>query len=346
LIGRRTLIGAGASALLGTAVLFAWMHIDPVSYRRHVFQPVRAVVYFVAELNLKSGLDGIDVIRVSEPETVLIKARQPRDVDISAALYRPSSPGPAPVIVLLHGSYPWGRREGLIRVLGAELSARGWLAVAPDARGFGATSDPTDIKDPESWRTENDLRRVIDFVEQSADVEPGAIFVLGHSMGANHALEGGLADRRVKALVLVGPGRYLGEDAIEMSDWDRARFAADRDLPAPIPGSVGSFTRSLGNIEKMARAELAGDDHKPILLVDGDQEGEAKLEYLRRIVRRMDGPVEYITLENTGHYCGVRSFFGSETVFVRVELFDAFLGVLLRFLDGQRAGLRAPAGSG
>ncbi len=337
----RKLIVAGA--LFGIAAAaggYAFLRIDPVGFRSVIFQPVREVTYFVRELDVLHGWSDIERVEIPAAGTVVIPATEDSDrspVTITAGVYRPATEGPAPALIIQHGSYPWGRKAGLVRLLGARLAAAGFLVIAPDARGFGDTTDPVDPDDPESWRTAADLNRVIDFLLEKEDADPANIFVLGHSMGANHALEGGLENPRVRALILVGPGRFTRAEDVQVPEWVRARFAADRRLEEPVPVDVARFAYSLGNIRLLAETRLAAGDHQPILLIDGEMEGAAKLAYLDSIVATLPGPIEYHTLPGTGHYCGVRSFYGSETVYFRPDMFEPFWAILIEFLERQRS---------
>ena len=76
-----------------------------------------------------------------------------------------------------------------------------------------------------------------------------------------------------------------------------------------------------------------GDHQAPKGPDDGERECAANLEYLRRAVADMAPPVEYVTLADTGHYCGVRSFFGAGTVYSRPDMFDSFLKTVTDFLQ-------------
>lgn len=327
------------AVILGCTVaigLFALLKVDPVRFRTVVFQPAREVVYFVRELNALTNWDSIERVILPEPETVVIPATRETDIDIIAGVYRSHAPTPTPAVILLHGSSPWGRKAGLMRLLGTRLAQRGWWVIAPDARGFGDTEDPTNINDPDSWRTSGDLGRVIDYIAETGEVDLQTIIVVGHSLGANHALESGLDEPRVKGLVLIGPSRYpRGQDSI-VPDWQRARFSADRRLRFPIPHNVAVFTNTLGNIRLLAESELTHEIHKPILLIDGEKEGNANLTYLSDIVSELSGPIEYHTLRETGHYCGARSFYGSPTVYYQPRMFEPFFELLTDFLRRQK----------
>lgn len=334
---RRILLLAGITGVILVASLYAFLKIDPVSYRTYVFQPVREISFFIRELDALTNPAGIQKTVIPEPETVVIPASAPSGVDITAGIYRPVSSTAAPALILLHGSYPWGRKAGLVRMLAKRLADNGYFVIVPDARGFGDTADPATIDDPESWRTASDLSQVVDYLSQEVMVDSNSIYVLGHSMGANHALEGGLPDSRIKALILVGPGRFTQQEDFAVPDWERARFSADRRLQRPVSSEVAQFAYSLGNIRLLAKTELSKPNHKPILLIDGEKEGEAKLAYLAAIVSVLKGPIEYRTLPGTGHYCGVRSFYGSEMIYYRSEMFAPFLEMVLKFLNRQHA---------
>jgi len=335
-LGKLALIIVAISAIIAGS-LYAFFLVNPVAFRTVVFQPVREISFFIRELDVLSDWGDIEKVVVPEPETVTIPASGPYGVNIIAGVYRPAVSGRAPAIVLQHGSYPWGRKAGLIRLLAARLAEKGFYVIAPDARGFGDTADPQQVNDSEAWRTAADLSRVVDYLIATGEVDPGNIYVLGHSMGANHTLEGGLADSRIKALILVGPGRYTQQQDILVPEWVRARFSADRQLEQPISIETVRFAYSLGNLRLLAKSKLAKPDHKPILLIDGEKEGEAKLAYVADIVKTLRGPVEYHTLADTGHYCGVRSFYGAETIYYQPRMFDPFFKIVLDFLDLQRS---------
>ena len=102
----------------------------------------------------------------------------------------------AQTVVVVHGFHGSGAFfEGLLR----DLAADGWLAIAPDLPGHGA-SEPWDPKEPaeEQWRMLEAFMAVL-------EVPPAA--VVGHSRGGSVAIQ--LAARRparVRALVLVSSG--------------------------------------------------------------------------------------------------------------------------------------------
>ena len=333
---RRLLIVGLVGGLLCVGVSYLLLQLDPVRFRQWVFQPVREITYFYKELDALHQWNHIVRVQIPEPEVVRIPPKGKDSVEIVASVYRPiGKKGKSPLLIALHGSYPWGRKAALIRLLGLRLSSMGWTMVAPDARGFGDTADPIDIENPQSWRTDGDLRRLIDYWVKEGSIDPEHIIVLGHSMGANHALEGGLVDSRVDGLILIGPGRYPNKIDEKVPDWERARFSADREIPKPISLEVARYSFTRGNIRLLSQSALLDSAHIPILIIDGELEGRAKLDYMRDIVHRLPGRVTYRTLQNTGHYCGVRSFYGSATVYYQPAMFEPFFKLISGFLDAQ-----------
>lgn len=331
---RRLLVsGLAAFAVLTASLAILWL-IDPVAFRLFAFQPIREVRFFFNELGGTSGWSHVRRVTVMEPEQIAIEKSRPNEIKIVADLYESSGIGTrAPGIVLLHGSSPYGRKAGLIRLLGSTFQQRGWVVLAPDARGYGDTDDPVQVNDAAAWAVGNDVRRVLDYITGLPEVDVENIFVLGHSVGAGHALEAALNDERVKGLILIGPARHLDGSDSTPSLWTRVRFSADRRLEDPVPGAVLQASRSRTNIVNFASGALAYPGHIPLLVIDGEWEGAMNLEYLRNVVGKISPPIQYRTLSGTGHYCGVRSFFGSSTIYFRSDLFESFVQVIDDFLE-------------
>jgi len=330
----RRLLIFGVVIVLAVSVLLGgfWL-IDPVSFRLMVFQPVREVRLFAKELGGLGSLHKIERISLPAAEIVRIDKSHPDQINIVADLYRPKSVDESvPGILFLHGSSPYGRRAALVRMVGAELSTRGWIMLAPDARGYGDTDDPTLLDSAAGWAVDTDIRRLLTYLVNIPGVDPQRIVVIGHSIGAGHALEGALDDVRVSALILVGPARF--RDGIEGSvgRWERVRYSADRRLNEVVSEELLLKRYRNTDIAGFASGPLSKPGHIPILIVDGELEGSGNQIYLKSIVDQIAAPVEYETLQDTGHYCGVRSFFGSNDMYYREEQFRRFPDVVDRFL--------------
>ncbi len=310
--------------------------VNPVGFRLIIFQPVRELVFFIRELDALNSWDKIERIVIPKTYKVVTITTENRDeLNISADLYLPDGEGNAPAILLLHGSSPWGRKAGLIRLVGFHLQKDGWIALAPDARGFGETEDPENINDPEAWSVKEDVRRCVDYLLGLERTNPHRVYVLGHSMGANHALEGALTDSRVKALILIGPSRYLHGIDSHLSLWNRTRFSADRKLSHPVSGEVMKATMLSSDISLLANGPLKKPDHTPILLIDGQLEGENNLNFLKDVAADIAPPLIYRTLNGAGHYCGVVNVMGTDFVYYRPDLFNQFMKILTWFLESD-----------
>jgi pimeloyl-ACP methyl ester carboxylesterase len=322
--------GLLAGIAIGGSVFFA---VDPVHFRRVIFQPVREASLFLTELSPQSHWREIEEIRVPSADKVAIPREQPGDLKIVADLRLPRGEEPAPAILLLHGSAPWGRKAGLIQLLGARLQEEGWIVLAPDARGFGESDDPPDPSGLNAWTVRNDVRRMINFLTSNPRTDRERIFVFGHSSGAGLALAGGLQLSEVKALILVGTPRFLNGSDERISAWMLSRLAADRGLGNPIPEELAKRERVETGISGYADGLLGMKGHKPMLLVDGEFENEAGLKFLEDVAKRISPPIQYRTLAKTGHYCGVFNLFGSDTIFYRKDLWENFFRVIDDYLD-------------
>ena len=310
-------------------VVAALYYVDPVRFRRFFFQPVREVLFFQRELGIISKWDKVKKIRIPFDTTITIPKNAKDDLKIAASLKIPQEQGRLPAVLLLHGSSPFGRKNALIHLLAYRLFNTGWIVLSPDARGFGESNDPLDIDNPSSWNVENDVRRCIDYLFKQPKTDTNKIFVIGHSMGAGHALEGSLDDPRVRALILIGPPRYMGR--FEASLWKRSRFSADREISKPIKKEITELRILKTDISNYAKGPLKIFGHKPLLLFDGDFEGDENLSFLATVASEISPPFIYHTLKDTGHYCGVYNLFGSESIYYRPDLFDPFWELLMNY---------------
>lgn len=311
----------------------SFFFIDPVKFRKIVFQPIREIIFFQKELGGLTSWGKIEKKIVTPSKKIIIPSVRKGELKIVSDLWVPNGERPVPAILLLHGNSPWGRKNGLIRLLAHEFSEAGWIVLSPDARGFGETADPKNIEDPKAWIVKNDIRRCIDYLSSFPVTDSDCIYVLGHSRGAGHALEGALDDSRVRSLILIGPPRFLG--GFKLSFWKRIRFSADRGLIHPISEEVLQARMIKTDISFYAKNQLKKVGHKPILLIDGELEGVENLTFLAKIAKEINPPLTYCTLPNTGHYCGVINLFGSDSIYYRPDLFNNFILIIKDYMDKE-----------
>jgi pimeloyl-ACP methyl ester carboxylesterase len=329
---RWLLVFAGIFAAIAVAAS-AFFAVNPVSFRKTVFQPVREARLFWKELTPLSHWREIEKTQVPEATIVSIPKEQAGDLKIVADLRMPRGVGRAPAFLLLHGSAPWGRKAGLIRLLGSRLQEEGWIVLAPDARGFGESDNPPDPSNANAWTVQNDVKRLINFLLANPRTDHERIFVFGHSFGGGQALAGALQLPEVKALILVGPTRYLSEIDEKIPHWTLSRMAADRGLNKPIPVEAAEQMKIETDISRYADGLLREEGHKPILLVDGEFESEAELKFLANVASKITPPFQYETLSATRHYCGVFNFFGSDIIYYRKDIWSSFFDLIIEYVD-------------
>lgn len=209
-----------------------------------------------------------------------------------------------PGVVIIHGSTPLGRKLPLYRILAKKLVDRGYIVLTYDVRGFGESDDPEEIDDVKSWNSTNDTIQAVSYLCSFKNVNISKIYVIGHSAGADGAMPAGIMDERIKKIVAIGPPRRVKSRILEKNAPDLQygwkRFSRDR--------KIGRFIKLNTFLTFVLKSSNMYDDyfyggHIPILLIDGELEGENDLLFLRATFKNMTEPKKYITLNDTGHYC-------------------------------------------
>ncbi|MBK8011548.1 MAG: alpha/beta fold hydrolase [Deltaproteobacteria bacterium] len=137
-----------------------------------------------------------------------------------ALLLRPTTPGPHPAVLLIHGHD--GRAEELTRVrdtyhraLGVHLAAAGFVVLAPDVRSFGAfkiegqghnqyARNVRAAGDVYARLAINDARVAFHVLQGVEGVDPDRIGIAGLSLGGFVALVAAAAEPEIRAVVVSG----------------------------------------------------------------------------------------------------------------------------------------------
>lgn len=244
---------------------------------------------------LVEHLDGDSVIVLRDrarPENLTIPG-VPR---LSADLYpaAPGTPGRRPLLVLVHGSAPEGRRHPLCRTLAEQLSAEGFPVLALDLRGFGS-SDPPKAPLSENLRFEEDVRAAAVYAIDRGLAQQGGIVYVGHSLGAAVVLRASRLDpppAAVVALSIPASREIFGEQV----DGSWRRFATERleDMHWPADdASIAAMERYL--LELDPEAQRVEGLPAPTLLVFGATERGATNP------PRWDPPHEVLLIPGAGH---------------------------------------------
>jgi dipeptidyl aminopeptidase/acylaminoacyl peptidase len=168
-------------------------------------------------------------VRTATPQPIVreVELQVPNGaVTLAGTLMLPADPGPAPVVVFLHGSRAEGRWAS--RFLATRLAQRGVGAFVYDKRGVGASTG--------DWRQAGvedltgDAAAVIRALAADARVDARRIGLHGHSQGGTLAP---MVAARTRVAFVVGSAAAAGPtDSIELFsvlNWvlPRARTAAD-----------------------------------------------------------------------------------------------------------------------
>ncbi len=136
------------------------------------------------------------------------------------------APGPQPPVVLQHGFIGTARGNWEVPGIVAALVAAGRQAVAPDARGHGASAKP---HDPAFY---GEARMARDVIELADHLGLGGFDLAGYSMGAVVSLIVGSTGTRVRRLAVGGVGeggRLGGAETSVTPDGRHGRGAARAD---------------------------------------------------------------------------------------------------------------------
>jgi dipeptidyl aminopeptidase/acylaminoacyl peptidase len=226
-----------------------------------------------------------------------------KGVTLAGTLCRPAAAGRHPGVLLLHGSTPQGRKLGLYRLLSRGLTGRGYVVLNIDLRGYGDSDDPPRADRAESFDFIGDTHCAVTYLGTLDGVDPGRLFIVGHSFGANIAITTAIESPAIRAIVALGPSRRFKERVATELDYFRRRTMRYMGLPDPIP--TGIYLQIEPPHLDDHQSYFADPDHKPLLLVDGSRESDPDRSFLQRLYDSMAAPKAYITLPESDHYANV-----------------------------------------
>jgi pimeloyl-ACP methyl ester carboxylesterase len=304
----------------------------PGWFRLVVLQPARDTLFFQREIQPWSN-PALIARHVPIPDdTVVIPPADSGEINIKLDLWIPETT-PAPAVLLLHGSSPRGRKLGMNMLLADRLREQGWFVVTPDSRGFGDSDVPANIADPSAWSVRSDISRLAEFALRHPASE-GSLAAIGHSHGGSQLLQTGFQDLPFSAAILIGPSRHSSDKP--PSRWERARFSSDRRIPRLMPLNVVASTREQQDILRWAAGVLDGAARPPppLLLIDGEREGERLIGILSRAAVMLGPNASHVTVQGSHHYCGAYQLpWPMKTIYYRPETFDRCVAAITGFLS-------------
>ena len=135
----------------------------------------------------------------------------------TGTLTRPRAPGRYPAILLITGSGSQNRDEELFGhkpflLLADELTRRGLAVLRVDDRGVGGSTG--DVANATTEDFVGDVMAGIEFLRSRPDVDGDRIGLLGHSEGANIAVEVAAKSERVTFIVLLATTTVPGDELL------------------------------------------------------------------------------------------------------------------------------------
>jgi dipeptidyl aminopeptidase/acylaminoacyl peptidase len=218
------------------------------------------------------------------------------DAKVEFFLQHPSTPGPQPTLILLHGNQPslpsaggrvfvqWGELE--------RLSVMGFAVAAISLPGFGGSTGPKDFAGPFA---QDAVGAVISHLEQTGIAKPECTTIQGISLGAVTGALLAAKDRRIVGLVLIS-GAY-----------DLPSLFANQGRSG-VAEVLAEFNRQTGGGEQARRERSALFQAAKIkahtLILNGardDRTDPAQAEQLKNAILAGGGQAESVIYPEFGH---------------------------------------------
>ena len=244
----------------------------------------------------RSEIGGLDPSILAEP--VLVRYPAADGLQIPALLYRPTGPGPKPVVVVWHGG-PEGQERPLFQPLAQVLAEDGVAVLLPNVRGSSGYGKAFLAMDDGAKREQalGDIGATLDFIASQPDLDASRVAVYGGSYGGYMVLAtAAFYPARIRAAVdVVGISSiptFLESTAPYRRDLRRAEYGDERD---PAVRAVQERISPLGRADAIQAA---------LYVIQGKNDprvpqGEA--EQIVAAVRRRGGQVWYLLALDEGH---------------------------------------------
>jgi len=251
-----------------------------------------------------------------------------------------------------------GTKQGTGRRLGPIFAARGYVALAFDYRGWGASESQLMAVDPQPAPSETgemtirvrplrwqmnytdqteDIRAAISFLAGEPDVDSNRIGIMGSSYGGGLVTWVAGHDPRVKCVVAQVPGLGGARPAAAEKRMYELHMKQARGETEPVPIETGKLGGKMARYDQMrvnpakniafSAAEAAARLAVPALFVVAENEELSDNETVRRVhegIKARGVPTDFLVIKNITHYGIYREGFEEAT---RAELawFDRHL---------------------
>ena len=177
-----------------------------------------------------------------------------RGITVAANVYTPAGYDPAKTYAAVVVAHPnGGVKEQVAGLYAQKLAEAGYITIAADASYQGASSGEPRGYDVPEYRI-NDIRGMVDFIQQYPGVDPERVGALGICGGGGYTLGAAQNDKRIKAVATLsmfntGDVRRNGymrtqtatiQERLKAAAEARAREAAGG--PVEYPAGMGNMT--------------------------------------------------------------------------------------------------------
>ena len=263
----------------------------------------------------KSEVGGLDTKLFSEPELITVKSFD--SLKITGFLYEPSTKGPHPVVVYIHGGPESQYRPGFSSNIQYWVKELGIAVLATNVRGssgFGKSF----VKLDNGYLRENSVKDIgafLDYIDADSNLDSDKIAVFGGSYGGYMVLSSMMHynDRLRCAVDVVGISNFvtfLKNTKSYRRDLRRAEYGDER---------IPEMRKFLNKISPNNNAEKIT---KPIFIIQGYNDPRVpytEAEQMRDIIRSNGGDVWYMVAMDEGH--GFRKKFNRDYYTNAVSVF-------------------------
>src|SRR5207248_10455811 len=179
------------------------------------------------------------------PATLYIPRNTPHNLEFP---FQPAPDRRPPLVVVAHG---YMADQNIMSSIARSLARAGYGVLTFDFRGHGANTHPFE------GELDGDLDAALDWAGRSPDVDGSRVVLLGHSMGAEAALEFASRDPRPKAVVPLSGGNVIDDIRVPPN----VLLIASSGDPKPIRDRQARVERYLAGRTNVHRIVVHGKDH-------------------------------------------------------------------------------------
>jgi pimeloyl-ACP methyl ester carboxylesterase len=225
-------------------------------------------------------------------------------------------------------------------MLSRTLSKQGYDVALFDFRGYGESDRPEGVTF-ENYDFRNDVDTILSHLQWDQCA------LIGYSLGASIAMNycASYQDPRVKAIVSLKPGRrfyerILADNAKEYNAY-KSRYIQFTGLKRKLPEHLFRSIFANANIDN-AIDYFKTKHHSPLLLVDGEKEGDAFKQYMRKYFESIGEPKSYCTIPGAHHFFNMSSLFSKfikdkrqqvDIIYYNKKIYHDYVHTILNWLE-------------